>query len=608
MIGIRVADQYLYLPPSTKLRLVLNSPLFADDNIIPGSYSYNFDVPIGDASPKNDALLQRPFALLLAQDTVFFNDIQLFFDGCLLFKGTLQINSATPEVARCAFKFGLATLSNFKTAKLRDVCNDPVTITTASFTKRITLTPATSGTLKVIVNGTECTGGSVSALATAIDALDGVSATYIASPQSIVIQPTTGAGNLDTALTIVLPETEDKARYDLSSDDFANEYNNPMETWLNAYKVASPTDPRMRFPMMRNEGLYGDEKIKWTWQVWSTPTINFQSTSTFLLNQPVVDYNGGVSSWYPLNRTSIAPYVRQRWVLDTVAAYFGVGLEGDFLSDADFNNALFEHTHTLDKRVAFVGEVDWIATRRTFNVNEFVPDVSVPDFLKELQKRWNLSIYYNPLTNNLRLQKRRTIFRNTQYKDITHLCSGVLEVINELQEAVTLTHEVDKNDLLSAGITDTYTVGAGEELKVESNNGGLHVQTTDFIGSNQFTQFDLPNQKTKTDARIPFKTIFYAGLKTTTGVTYAAANIYASFGDWNFADLAPAFWLEYLTFLRKRKLARLTQTVNLQVITELDWEQKVMHDGIKYLYKQVAFDLSMTSIEPAEVELYRTTP
>src|SRR5690349_17270335 len=104
MIGIQVGTEFLDLNKETVIDLKLINPIFADDNIIPGSYSLPFTVPGGDVSPKNAALLGSPDVLSVSTAKKIL-DAKLYYDGVLYKRGKIKVGKVSGDTISINFSF-----------------------------------------------------------------------------------------------------------------------------------------------------------------------------------------------------------------------------------------------------------------------------------------------------------------------------------------------------------------------------------------------------------------------------------------------------------------------------------------------------------------------
>jgi hypothetical protein len=90
MNGIKVNGEFLELFPDANVDITLRNPIFADDQIIPGSYSIPFNIPFGESSPKNTRILGN-LQVIENVSRLRETDAYCFYDGLKFKKGKLVI-------------------------------------------------------------------------------------------------------------------------------------------------------------------------------------------------------------------------------------------------------------------------------------------------------------------------------------------------------------------------------------------------------------------------------------------------------------------------------------------------------------------------------------
>jgi hypothetical protein len=613
MIDFKIGTEYLDLPPDAKMRLVLNNPIFADGSLVPGDYSLPCEIPVGENSPKNTRILKSPQVIENNRGQRIFKNAVFMFDGCKIAKGDLNVTDVNDRKTSTNFLFGINALAkDFKSVKIRDICNDTVVISSNDFTKRVDIILRTnifSGPFKVIVNDREYTGNNAHDMAVAINADTDdprASAHYYSSAHPrytpdasdyLTVQPYYNGNDIKTPFTVVI---DDYDKIVLDTVDFETEYCTPIKNWLNTNFYRSvPLDARMYFPMMYNSKLY-EPGVK---NFFGSPTgvdYNFINTvfssSGYDLSRTLTT-NGAT----PFNTTSITPCIRLSWVLDRIASAFGIGLEGDFFADPDIDKAFFYHSNNLDVRVPFIGKVDWLACRRSFNTNEFLPDITAVDLLKSLQNRLNLCLYYNQKTRKLRMQKRDPVIKTPGYKDITSSTSTAGKI--ELNATVNVRLQAVKDTDDQIAVDDFYESGPQADVIIPTEISGMAAQQDVRVGGGGLR--NMPVSARPFSTKIPVVLAFYEW-KISGSVHYAGANIALSDGDFKFSGvngLAAKRFGSYVRFLLRRKRISFTAKFPLGFITSLDWEQKVMVARQKYLIEKIEVPFSQQGIEDAEVTL-----
>lgn len=623
MIGIEVAGEFLDLYPDTRINLKLINPIFADGNVIPGSYSIPFTVPGGDSSPKNARLLKNP-DVVENQEADPRLSANIWFDGIRYKTGKIKIDIGGNSQTSITFRFGLTTISeDFKKLKLRDLVSEVIDMAPShTYTKKVFLAARTTtygGTFNINVNGKVYSGASNSAIAAAINAdveEPRARATYIASvldpgaTDHFSLENYDDPNNVLAPLEIDLPESESWARWFIEADDFEADYNGPIQTWLNDYHSATPSSTKLRFGLVKNSGLFTADKTepgRGGLIAFSSPFINLADADDFLLNRPVS--NG---SFNPRNYTSIVPFVRLRHLIDRIKTI--VDIEGDFETYTDLDEAVIIHSNALDTPIQFIGTFKWLATRTVFNINEFVPDITVVDFLKGLQTRFNIAVYFNERTNKIRMQSRDAILADDNFTEISNLCAKKQRVTYELNPSgIRLIAAGDNDDKLS--IEDSFEIGNPDTEIVSPISGfnqqeahNPHIFRRWLITSLTSKAFESIVTDREFNTKIPFTIGFYEYRSSldTSAIDYPTIVKDSPSGPFTFTGLAETRWKKYLRFLFNRKGLPVDVQFEIRHLLEIDWEKKYTFDRVKYLIASLDITLTMRGIEPIKSELYPT--
>jgi hypothetical protein len=588
---------YFDLSPDTRISLVLNNPIFADGDIIPGDYSLPFDLPGGEASPRNAFILGHPDVPETANFTRY-HAVRLEYDNNKYKNGTLVVSDASASKYPVNFKFGFAALSEeFKEKKITDICSEVITIASNAYIKGINIRARSdifSGPFELYVNDKFYSEANTSDLAAAINAdatEPRATAVYDGGTGYMLIKPYTDADDVNTEITIKLINMylSGGQRWGIENSDFQTDYIQPIVDWLNTnFDIDSPTIDSVRFGQLDNTEYFGGK------------LLNTQKTTG------VYQANLMTTEAYFPNRTGIMPQPRVAWILDKIAEYFNITLEGNFLELDDTAAMVLVHSNTIDFRFSWIntyadaitaetsGIPYYLCHRRSFNVNEFIPEITAPVFIKGLQKRFNLAIYYNEKSRKIRIQRRSTIWNSTEYLDLTALASPFKEPIKNIAlEGVRIEALADSVDLIS--IDQKYEIGTPEQvITSEINISTEELEDFNFTLGNNIYQIARPYE-----TKIPFRVGFFERVGTynyvrTSGTTYNA----------NIADDAVAEYRSYLRWLQRRRLFSLDMRLEMRHLMELDWEQKIAIDRKLYFWKQLNPTLTMQGLEDTKVELY----
>jgi len=623
MIGIEIigTGEFLELFDNTVVDLRLKNPLFADDDIIPGSISLPFEVPGGQPSPRNSRLLKNPDVVsnLLAPVKT---PARLWYEGNPWKTGELIVQKANPRTVSLNFRFGLTTTSEeFKTLRIRDLVAEDVVMNEGVWHKKIDVKLLhITANHKVTINGkdyefqgyvggvfinginyghTNTFEGVAEAFRDCImDTFpNGVVAEYTGGNQYFTVR-VPDPNTLDMPLSVLV---DDKQYWLLGSTLFEAAYNAPIQLWLNGhFHAAGPLlsgdiTTKIRFPVVCNK-LYDKDLIY-------LDAVNLVDDTGFVLNKPVANL-----AFEPDNRTSVCPFVLWSYVLDEVLASIGIQGTGDFLTDDDFLAAMIPHSNSLDVLTTMTGTKEWVGCKDSFNIRDFVPDWTVPEFIKALQKRFNVGIDYNDSTKRMEFVKREGIHADRTYKDITAICGTVEEVEPPMVTGVRIKTVRNTKDLLSS--TEDKFESGDPNLEIPSEiSGWTAQQARSFITGTSWT---VPVASIRKDATIVPAMLFYTERSTagTLAVDYGTANIDLSDCTFVFAGaggMATIRWKRHLRFLLNRKLVPVDIAFEFRDLLSINWKQKVRPvEGLNCFINTISVRLTMQGVERSKCELWTT--
>lgn len=608
MIGIKLTDtkEFLELPPDTKVTLRLENPLLADtERISPGSFSMPFNIPGGKVSPGNAAKLNLPQVL---ENTRQFEVINagLFYKGVPYKSGTLQASEATGDDITSNFLFGLSQINpEFKSAKLRDVISENFVIDNTAINKKIYLKRITGTDYKVKINGVDYEEVDATNLRDAVNTDAAASldsgrdvpyATLIVagtSPSGEIAAPfleiklvkyTTGSGYQDSSdplQELSVGSNEAEADYDIEPFDL-DAYYDGFDTFMSGYLTGSPyPDNKLRFPIRYNSTPF-DETIK------RTDYVNH--------NDHVPNPLRNVATIFQVrNMNSLQPFVLLKHVLDKIADYFGFSYEGDFYEDAGLASILLDNTTALDVPQLFVRNVKFIFWRRSFNINELVPDWTVVNFLSALISRYNIGVYVNEITKKVRLVKREPIAQSYAYTDITSISSPLKGNKDERITGFALKVPAEKTDTFS--VEESLTVGTPQQT-IEMKVGRLH-QTKYF--NYGYGDMSGPIVAQKFNSAFGLRVFYYAGISGAN----SKCDINPPGDPWDLTSLYNTSWKYWLHFQMKRRIIKLKVSWPFRILRMFDWEKKVRYDRNNYLVKSISVTLENDRVSDSDVEMIK---
>lgn len=615
MIGIQLEGDgdFLELKPDTSIDLTLENPLLGDDDnfLSPGSFSLPFAIPAGDKSPANAAKLKN--SDVIENNQAFETQrASLFFQGTPFKKGTLRPESSAKDIISTFFTFGLNSLNeSLKTAKLRAIFNEPILISADGFTKEIYLKRLNANNTGITVNGETYVDDSTSGLGVLInDFYDdnmvvdgtiwlpwadlinvgntpgGITPSYLrirmAQTRTIIGIPTI-VYSTDPHIELSVKLQEDAtADFAIEVGDLTNYYAD-FKTFV---------DPRLKFPIMFNATLHEADVTK------TNDIINsVDAAGDILVNDPNFAHNKVG------NHNSLQPFILLKYVLDTIAEEFEFEFDGDFYDDPALQTMLIDNSEALDLPMDLIGESKFIFWRRSFNLNELLPDWSVIDFFKALKSRYNIGFYYNDQTGKVRLKKREAIALSNDYDDITKISSPILaDEDQRVALGINLFQPKEDSDLFSED--ESLVVGVATDKTHEIKCGRLF-RTKELIISGGLVSGPYVSRKHK--AAFGFRIFHYAGLVDNGTYEYQAASINANaFNEVMIGvdGLYANFWTYWLYFESRRRLIRINTDYPFRLLRAYEFEQKRRYNRINYLVKSVSFKIQNDRVSVSDVQLY----
>lgn len=639
MIGIKLEgdSEYLQTKPDTSIDMVLENPLLNNEKLSPGSYSFPFTIPVGNSSGKNAQKLTHP-DVIENNASYQTKKVELSWNDIPFKPGNLRVQSIVENQASTYLTFGLSTIDDsIKTAKLREVVAQQIIISNtvadkAFYIKKIAdpMNPSTPGAFnwRVTINGVEY-GGSGTSVAAFIEAINDEGLLTLDTgkhvPMAVLITDGNSPGGLEPDyvkisnvkwLTLFNPETETMEPTPVASGDPLQELSISAdpETYLFDWEIpnywadfnALLSDPEFtsifKFPVRFNNNAYGDTSV-----LKKTNWVNYANSTTFFVNF----FQGGEWS-QPVNRNSLQPFILLKCVLDKIADAFNFSWEGDFYDHADLETFLIDNTAGLDQPLRHINDHQFVFWRRTFNLSELVPDMTVVDFLNAIKLRYNLGIYWNEVTGKVRMCFREPIAKRIVYDDITRYTSPVQKIEDLSVTGFKIVVTKEDSDALSTD--ESIDIGTPEE-NISVPCGRIQ---------NEYTQQSTlvigqpPALVTGLLVSAPFGSKF--GLR----LFHYSGTIEVSPGQWSYhkgsissagfyeplvsdgddIGLYDAFWKYWLHYQRGRKLVSVKVNYPFRMLRQIDWELKRRFDRNNYLIKSIRVRLSNQKVSVSDVELY----
>lgn len=632
MIAIKLDgdDDFLETSPDTTISLKLENPIFGDaDKLSPGSFSLPFNIPVGKASERNSAKLKNPDvienneAYQLQKASLFVSESTV--DAPIPFKtGNIKTKSTSKNSASVYFTFGLNAISGeFKTAKIRSILSENFIINSNQYIRAIYVKNLWSegGDLHSLeINGELYTDDSLSGLGALINAH------YLANeasgqwlPRSIFSGGSTPSGISGPFLLIKMSRTidlggfpfiqdstdphiplyvrtpdNDKPNWKIEGFDMTDYYSD-FQTFLSGYHSGVYPNDKIRFPVYFNANLYAGEAQR------DGELINGVDSSGIVPNNA----NWGLSNGNPevvKNVNSLQPFVLLKHALDKIADYFGFELEGDFYDLLDTEHILIDNSQTLDLLQDYIGNNKFAFWRRSFNLNEFVPDLTVVDFFKGLQSRYNLAIYYNDNTRKVRMQMRETMAIGNAYDDITSICSPIDTIDEQRVVGYILRTKKEANDDFS--VEESLTVGDEAEAEQSIVCGRIQRTQSAIVDGGVLSG---PYVSRKNGAEFGLRVFHYKGIQSNGAYNFPKADINGTAINESFTDLAnnlyTKFWQYWGMFDKNRLVIKHKVNFPLRRLLYFNWELKRRFDRTNYIVKSLDIRITNGGIEVTNAEL-----
>jgi hypothetical protein len=627
MIQVKISGKTAELRPDTVINFRLNNPLFNEDNLSPGSYTLPFDMAGAESSPQNAAIFLNPDVI---ENVVTFKKqvADIHFDGIPFKNGKIKPKTITPTSITSNFVFGLSTISDeIKTKKIRDLLDEEVIISTNTVEKKLYIKPGVvnTGPYIILVNDRQYQADS---LADLVDAIN----TDTTEPRAKATLFTTGTSptfaapfieleNFDDPLDVLAPLSVKPAEYNgnysigfqwevhASGLNIGDNYYAGFFDYLEPFFNGTYPNNKVRFPFCFNTNMYGEE-IDVAHPYGITKSTNFVNACRSSINPVEINSaNYGVAENAPFevrNYNSIQPFLRLKYILEKIAEYFDFEFEGDWYTDPNVDNMLIWNTAPLDVPLDFIGERKFVFWARSYNLKNLCPDLTVIDFLKTIQSRYNLGIYINEETGKVRICKREEIALAIAYSDITMHASPIKGIDDESVSGFTFTSERDTND--AASLTDTYIVGEGEE-QITTALGAMrgNLTITNVRGTTGNVTGVYASQPQGSDFK--FRIFYYRGIIDNThftypGSTYSTGDFLETFNGLLLPGLYDTFWKRWQQYRLNRKLISLDITFYFVPLINFNWEIKRRFDRNNYLVKSMDFALKPTGLSVVKAELY----
>jgi hypothetical protein len=235
----------------------------------------------------------------------------------------------------------------------------------------------------------------------------------------------------------------------------------------------------------------------------------------------------------------------------------------------------------------FIGkELSSIFWKRSFNVKDLVPDYTIVDWLKAIEDRYNLAIFYNENTGKVAMKMKESFAKATSYNDITSLCGA--DTPGEDLSLTGIKLSSTREDKDEDAVDDFYTVGKAEK----TYNSQLSCLTS------------VVDIKHPAATDFKFRVFYYKGLISNGTFNYpSASTIAVNFQD-SFTGIYEYFWKRWISYEINRKCLNVEINFELSDVKSFDWTVKRRFNGSDYFIKSMDFSLTNTGITKSKAVIY----
>jgi hypothetical protein len=264
---------------------------------------------------------------------------------------------------------------------------------------------------------------------------------------------------------------------------------------------------------------------------------------------------------------------------------------------------LIDNNTSLDVVMPYIGSTPFIFWRRSFNVNELLPDLSVVDFFLALKQRYNLGIDFNEKTRTVTMLQREVIAKSIVYEDITPIASPKRGIKSEQISGFTIKVPKEDSDLFS--FDETITVGTSER-EIPITCGRLWQVNATIIDGVAVTG---PRVSRKNGDKFGMRIFHYKGIVSGSAFDYPGADIngtiiYEPLNNFILQEgIYSRFHQYWLLFEKNRRLVNVEMNLPFRSIINIEWDVKKRYNRSNFLLKSIDVKLTNTGMRVSNVEL-----
>lgn len=623
MYALKVNGEFIDLPDAFAPEFNRFNPLFQNEGLIKDDYILTIPAPYTD---KNARIFGNPAVVENATAFVPRFEAELWWANMPKLKGQLRIERATDnEVISLYFASGLSEIAeDVRTKSLREIMDETIVIHNTNFPKIVQLTYQNriNSYVALIVNGKTYEEATVSDLVNTINA--DVDQTASAAYSTVItaggrtlerVTLTPGSANeldpFDFAFTGIEYDEEDQivrqSVWTISAIDWTDPYNAIYNTFLDNYRGVG-ADRKLRFLTYANlQDFNTTEGIK------RFPMVNLYNANGLVKNGvlEVLTPGGRILTRENVNQTSLAPQVTLAYILERIENFYNITINYPLIDDYPSATPVVISPNTLDVPLTYFNRQKMIFFRRNFNINEFVPDVTVNDFLKAIQGV-GFQIVWDSRERTVSFKNRNPVAASPNYISTIGRHSRIIDVVNQQKTGVRLEHVLDEKDstipIISTEERQFLNIGNAERPISSRISVPNLAKVTPFPSvTNIFfgVVVTVPQEDN-------FKSIKLA-LQTATNdimdTTFLDPDGYSL--NWKEAlsidelGLFDLFWKDWIQLEDNTPSAKVTLYVPEKWVWQPPWERKILIDRNKYFIKSFSVVLREKDTLELDCEIVR---
>ncbi len=295
----------------------------------------------------------------------------------------------------------------------------------------------------------------------------------------------------------------------------------------------------------------------------------------------VNDYSAGA---YTVTGPRV-PMVFLGWLFQLIATATGTTIDGDFIADTTWQQAILYNTRALDGAT-------------TVTIANHLPELTVTELFLEIRKLANLSFTFNTIAKRLTIDFWDDSLRLLTEKDWTSKAVMGGNKIPEFNTRIQLSYELDSNDALQKNRpTDVADYLTAETDGVQNGIAKLTCKLSTLLvdaGTGLATAQQVGATTTYGQQANKFspRLLFWNGIVSSFPRALPTLNTTSLF--WNGVNgLATKYWSQTEAVRKRQFYLKKSFVLNEADIATLDMRRKIHVEGVDYLIAQLNVELPL---------------